>query len=172
MDKVSLCARIYSEIIQKDYYLTLEDGNELHIRFDKRNFKHLLGIHKLKDIHESSLSSAALYKKALAGDITEKDLKKSVFYPKIEKRIAAFPDIEKVFGKKIIVDFNPLLMESCKLHAEYILYAEYNEGYIHLSIGNSVNGEFAESFFYERTKQYLSGQILLEVVKIEIIQKK
>lgn len=168
MDNIARCAQKYAELLEKDYFLTLENGIVLHIFFKKHNFKHLLGLHKLIDLQESKLSSGVLFKKALNGNLTDSILKKSSFYDLIADRIAAFPDVEKVFGKKIIVDFNPLLLESCKLEAEYLLYTQYGEGFIILSIGNTVSEEYPESFFYERTNQYLSGQLFLDVVKLEI----
>lgn len=79
--------------------------------------------------------------------------------------------IENVFSKKVIVDFNPSLLKSCKLQAEYILYKEYKNGYLHLAIGHDVKGQYPESFFYENSNYYLSEQHFMDVKKCEIVKK-
>lgn len=172
-DYLSQCVVKFQELLSNDYYLTLEDGTELHILFQKKHFKHLLGLHKLVDMPDISRANAtAMYHAILNQKITQKRIERSVWYYKIKERIEHFPQIESVFGKKVIVDFNASLLEKCELKAEYILYSELDEKYteyIHLAIGHSVKGFYPESFFYEPSRQYLSGQVILNIDHIQII---
>lgn len=176
MDELQRCAQIFSELLNRDYLLTLENGVVLRIFFEKKHFKHLLGLHKLKDLDafhpKRGLSAKKVYAMVLEGKLTMHKIKKSAFYPLIQDRIQEFLFIKNVFQKKIVVDFDPTRLESCKLEAEYILYTQHKDGYIHLTIGNDFGHQYPESFFFERTNYYLSGQTLLEVVKLEIIDRK
>ncbi len=175
MDELELCIQTFERMLDKDYFLTLEDGTVLHLYFTKSHFKHLLGLHKLTDLDAfhpgKGLSAKRVYEHIRNGKITFQTIRKSAHYNKIADRIACFPMIESVFSKKVIVDFNPELLDRCKLQAEYILYTEYKDGYLHLAIGHDVKRQYPESFFYEPTKYYLSGQHFLNVSKLEIIAK-
>lgn len=174
MDQLRKCEQIFTEMLNNDYFLTLETGDILHIFFKKEHFQHLLGLHKLKDIPAAQAGAGKkqlIYKRIQRGELTMSQIRKSKYYHKIADRIQLFPMIESLFFKKAIVDFNPALLESCKLNAQYILYREYGTGYLQLAIGNSVSGIYPESFMYEPTKYYLSEQTLLDVVKLEIVPK-
>ncbi|MCC2176694.1 PBECR4 domain-containing protein [Agathobaculum butyriciproducens] len=175
MNDLEQCVQTFENMLDKDYFLTLEDGTVLHIFFTEKHFKHLLGLHKLTDIAafspKSKLSAKAVYNYIKTGKITFDAIRKSAHYDKIKNRIACFPMIESVFFKKVIVDFNPSLLENCKLQAEYILYKEHGSGYLHLAIGYDVKGQYPESFFYEDSKCYLSSQHFMNVVKLEVVQK-
>ena len=133
MNDLEQCVQTFENMLDKDYFLTLDDGTVLHIFFTEKHFKHLLGLHKLTDIAafspKSKLSAKAVYNYIKAGKITFDTIRKSAHYDKIKNRIACFPMIESVFSKKVIVDFNPSLLENCKLQAEYILYKEHGSGY-------------------------------------------
>ncbi len=172
MTKIEQCLYVYKDFLNKDFFLTLENGIVLHIFFQKSNFSHLVGLHKLKDLEIANRTGSAIYKDLERGRITQSDLEKSDYYYLIQNRVNHFPKIDQIFGKKIIVDFNPALLSSCKLNAEYILYQNCGSAYIHLAIGHSVRGYYPESFFYDITPQYLSGQILLDVTEIRIEEKR
>lgn len=173
---LSQCVVRFQDLLSKDYYLTLEDGTKLHIFFQTKDFKHLLGLHKLTDMPDISRAGAnAVFNAVLNKRITQEQIEKSEYYYKIKDRIEHFPQIESVFGKEVIVDFNSTLLQKCDLKAEYLMYHECDSSYtdyIHLAIGHTVKGYYPESFFYEPTKQYLSGQIILEVEKIEVIPRR
>lgn len=175
MDELQLCIQTFENMLDKDYFLTLENGTVLHIYFTKSHFRHLLGLHKLTDLDafhpRSGLSARRAYDYIKTGKITADTIRKSVHYGKIAERIACFPMIESVFAKKVIVDFNPTLLENCKLEAEYILYTEFKRGYLHLAIGHDIKGQYPESFFYEDSKYYLTEQHFMNVVKLEITEK-
>ena len=174
MDQLKKCEQIFTEMLKNDYFLTLETGDILHIFFKKEYLQHLLGLHKLKDIPEAQVGPGQkqlIYKRIQRGKLTMSMVRKSKYYHKIADRIQFFPMIESLFSRKVIVDFNPTLLESCKLNAQYILYEEYGTGYLQLAIGNSVSGIYPESFMFEPTKYYLSGQTLLDVVKLEVVPK-
>lgn len=174
MDELKRCEQVFTQMLDKDYILTLETGEVLHIFFKKEHFQHLLGLHKLKDVPEAQAKPGQkqlIYKRIQRGQLTMNMVQKSKYYHKIKDRIQMFPMIESVFFKKVVVDFNPALLESCKLNAEYILYMQYGTGYLHLAIGHNVSGIHPESFIFEPTNYYLSGQTLLDVIKLEVVPK-
>lgn len=172
MDHLELCVQKYEQLMERDYYLTLENGVQLHIFFKKCNFVHLLGLHKLSDLayfsRRAHNSADTLYRKIRSGGIKERDLRRSRHFHRIRRRFELFPQLESVFSGKAVVDFNPTLLERCHLTAEYILYVPHEDGWLHLAVGIN-NGEcFPESFFFDQSDYYLKGQKLVAVEELRI----
>lgn len=167
MDYLELCVQKYEQLMDRDYYLTLENGVGLHIFFKKCNFVHLLGLHKLTDLayfsRRAHNSADSLYHKIRSGGIKERDLRRSRHFHRIKRRFELFPLMETVFSGKTVVDFNPTLLERCHLTAEYILYVPFEDGWLHLAIGINKGECFPESFFFDQSDYYLKGQKLLAV---------
>ncbi len=104
MDELELCIQTFERMLDKDYFLTLEDGTVLHLYFTKSHFKHLLGLHKLTDLDAfhpgKGLSAKRVYEHIRNGKITFQTIRKSAHYNKIADRITCFPMIESVFFQK------------------------------------------------------------------------
>ena len=41
-----------------------------------------------------------------------------------------------------------------------------------LTIGNKGKGEYPETLFFEVTKKYISGQELLDIIDIDVVEKR
>lgn len=174
MGTLEECLRIYGELLNKDFILTLENGIELRISFQISYFKHLIGLHKLeKDMVAFSIPSQALYKKILAGEITQKHIEKSAFYSKIQNRLSYFDMLPELLRKsKIIIDFDPSLVKHCDLrNTKYILYKKLGSAYINLTLGYRRNQLYPETFLYEESKRYINGQTLLDIVDVQVINR-
>lgn len=176
MKDIQECAKFYESLMRKDYIFTLENGVKFKIFFKPSNFYHLIGLHKLTDIRQitnKNTSSAKVYKDILLGQISVKTIEKSEFYSRISSRVEYFEKISDMLDKcksKIIIDFNPELIEGTDLeNTIYILYRHLNSGYANMTIGEKDNFIYPETFFVENSKRYISEQILLDVLNIEII---
>lgn len=138
-----------------------------------------MGLHKLSDLRRlKSENPAKVFKDILSGNISVETIESSSFYYKIADRIEHFEKIADMLDKeksKIIIDFNRELINGTELiNTKYILYRDislYNDdlsGYANLTIGERQNKIYPETFFYEKSKRYISEQILLDILDIEI----
>lgn len=100
MDKLYDAAKFYQENLDgKKYLLRAAKKNniiELNISFGAENFKHLLGLHKLKDIRISKLSSENGYIEILNGKTTFADIEKSKYFSQIIERLDYFQEINQL----------------------------------------------------------------------------
>lgn len=179
MKNIQECAEFYETLMGKNYIFTLENGIKFIFFFKPSNFYHLTGLHKLNDIRQlvdGSLSLNKIYKNILSGELSTELIEKSVFYHKISSRVKHFGKILDMLDKsksKIIIDFDPELIEGTELqNTKYILYRHLDSGYANLTLGEDKGSIYPETFFTENSKRYISEQILLDVVDIEIIENR
>lgn len=168
------CAKLYNTLLNKRYYITLENGIAFEFYFTRRGFAHLLGIHKLKDIPQfRNASNEKIFKDILSGKIKHNTLKISKFYNKISDRIEHF---ERIFdmlditkSNKIIINFNKELVSDTKLdNTKFIFYKNESVGYSMLTIGKKLKEYYPETFFYEESNRYINEQILFDIVDIRV----
>lgn len=175
MKDIQECAKFYGELLNKDYIFTLENDISFKILFAPSNFFHLLGLEKLKDISMSQ-SPRAVYIDILNGRIPPEKISNSTFYKLIEQRVEQFDELNNMLNSdksKVIVDFNKKLVPFTELkNTKYILYRHKDEGYAHFTMGNKGRGIYPETFFFDESKRYVTGQILLDIVKIETVARR
>ncbi len=178
MKNIQDCAKLYLNLINKRYIFSLENGIEFSVVFKSGNFAHLIGLHKLVDLNVLKKKSAnLLFDEILNGTIKPSFIESSVKYYLIKNRIKYFENIFDLLNKektKVIVDFDKTLIsgETQLDNTKYILYKIKDGGYFLLTIGNKGNGEYPETLFYEISKMYISGQNLLEISDIKIVENK
>lgn len=180
MKDIKDCAEFYSSLLNKEFVFTLETDIKFKLVFSKKNFHHLLGLGKLTDIAELNLNNNyadIIFGKILNGTISPEKISNSANYYKIENRIKHFEQIVDMLdsGKcKIIVDFNKdIVPDGTNLKfTKYILYIHKNDDYLLFTLGDKGKGIYPETFFYENSKRYLTNQIFLDVIDIEVIEKK
>ena len=173
-DNIQDCAKLYNNLLNKRYYITLENGIKFEFYFTKQGFAHLLGIHKLKDIPQlRNSSSDKVLKDILSGKLKHNTLKVSKYYNKISDRIEHFEQISDMLditkSNKIIINFNKELVLDTKLdNTKFIFYKSESVGYSMLTIGKKTKQFYPETFFYEESNRYISEQILLDIVDISV----
>lgn len=177
LENIQDCAKLYKTLLNKTFYFTLENNTKFKLYFKAENFVHIIGLHKLTDLKlTEQYSSKVLFKKILSGDISNKLIKNSVNYHKISNRICYFENILDMLNKnnsKIIIDYDKSLVNDTKLiNTKYILYKTIDGSYLMLTIGDQGKGEYPETLFFEITKKYISGQTLLDIVDINVIERK
>lgn len=173
MNTILECASLYESLLYKEFILTLENGTVINIIFEKRNFYHLLGLHKLYDIDVLKGNKIQIYNKIFNEIITDKHIKKSSFYNKIENRVKYFDIVPELLNSKIIIDFDPMLLGNTELkNTKYILYRKHQFGYSHLTIGNKNGKLYPETFIVENSKRYINGQTLLDIIHVKVVDFK
>lgn len=183
MDNLRECAIYYDSLIGNEYTLVLENDIKLVFKFEKSNFFHLLGLHKLTDVNEFYIgnrikSKNVIYKEILSGVIPDSILCDKKGYDNIAERINNFQYIKDLLtydkSNKVIIDFDKRLInrfESLLEGTKYILYKNIGNLYVHLTLGQKSN-IYPETFFAHNGKDYISEQTLLDIIDIQVKKHK
>lgn len=177
MENILECAKLYEKLLDKDYVFTVENDIRFTIHFTADNFYHLLGLEKLTDVVQlKNNQPAKVYKQILSETIESGTIQKSNLYYLIENRIRYFEHITDFLNydksNKIIIDFNTKKLSfKTKLHnTKFILYKHIDTTYLHLTIGNK-RILYPETFIVEYGGQYISGQKMLDILGIDVIER-
>ena len=169
------CLDVYNKLLNKQYILHLENGIRINIVFSKANLKHLLGLHKLKDIRLISESSGTqAYKLLQKGIIHDNQVQNSNYYKSIEERFLYFHLIPTLLNSRIIIDFNPNKIPNSynsKLkRTKYILYRRVSDtAIVHLTLSSKHSLYYPETFFCEHSNMYITEQNLLNIVRVDVV---
>lgn len=148
---------------------------DLKLRFSAMNFKHLLGLHKLRDLPALSAKSQSLYHSALNGKLTLTDIKKSKYYEEIKNRIDNVQKIrDLLFSKELF--FKSLKGEfGTFIKADYLLAQKIGEEYIYLFLKNERDFVAPISFFCDDSDKYFRRNSvswkILSVKELNVINK-
>lgn len=176
------CAVLYQQLLDKRFIFTIEGDITFTIEFQKGNFHHLFGLHKLRDqqvliVKKPDNDATAIYEKILKQEIPPSVVEQSVHYSKIENRIKYFDKIFDTLDKdkcKIIIDFDPAKVgDSTLRNTKYILYVRMPGGYFLFTLG-MVRGKkvYPETMFFEPSAMYNNNQTLLDVYDIKVVNKR
>ena len=178
MNTIKECAVLYNELLGKKYIFTLEGNLKIAFEFTPSNFYHLLGLEKLTDIDQiKKAKPGKVFKGILSGSISEQIIKNSKHYSLIQNRIEYFDNLPDLIryneSNKIIIDFdiNKLSFKSKLSNTKYILYKRTNNRICHLTIGQR-KVLYPETYIIENSGLYLSEQTMLDIISIDIIERK
>jgi len=157
------------------------DGTKIEVSYQEKNFAHLLGLHKLKDIQliqfwldksNKTVKLQTVLKRIENETFTDKMVKNSHFYPIIKSRYESFSydNLTTLNYTDAVINFNPTLINS-KMKSDYILFEERPKNeYNHMGIAlDSKSGiRYIETFFHQPTDMYISGQSIVKVKKFTL----
>lgn len=174
MDNLVLAAEYYREKLEnKKFHLQIgKKGTvlEFDITFGAEHFKHLIGLHKLKDLPQVQRKSEIIYRQILDGKTTLTDISKSKDYAEIQSRIDNFCQIDNILfkGKTAVKS-----LKGCfnTINADYMLSLHEND-YFHLFL-KCKNATFAlpVTFIVQHNNKYLQNSpnqwSVLSVISIQ-----
>ena len=106
MDKLQLCAKAFQKLLEYEYHFIIGRKGKLrefYLNFDKADFHHLSGLHKLKDIAQIQQGKRnKIFDQIISGEITQVLIEKSVYYEQMQGRIFPLTDLEKMLDDKRI----------------------------------------------------------------------
>lgn len=136
MDHLQSCAKAFEHLLDFQYHIIIgRKGKsvELNILFDPTEFHHLVGLHKLHDLRIARENRDKVFQQILTGNISINDLKKSQYFPNIQKRIEPFIQIENFLdSNKLIFRYNQKLQTFSLIEAEYLLFTPYENTDIYI----------------------------------------
>lgn len=173
MDYLQACAKSFEHLLDTKYHIVIgRKGKltELNILFEPTEFHHLIGLHKLHDLRLARGNREKIFYQILAGSISLDDVKKSLYFSAIQKRMEPFGKIEDFLdSNKLIFRYNKKLQSFSLIQAEYLLSTPYKSTdiYIFLDQRPEPNSFFCRSFFPKEDKDYTKGQAIYTLLKKE-----
>lgn len=173
MDDLQKAALVYNSLLRQNFSYSLSDGNTFEFFFAPKNFKHLIGLHKLIDIVLPQ-NKNTLYNRILNGLITIDTIKNSRFYSKIEDRIKLFPELKNMLFLNHTYEFDKSVIV-CSLNTKYFFFNDKNGLGLYFGVAyeNGKNYFYPETFFTRSHDYdyYIRNQKLLNVLSLEITPK-
>ena len=145
---------------------------EFYLTFDKSDFHHLIGLHKLRDITQIQQGMREkIFYKILRGEISEELIKKSSYYDQMESRIVPLTSLEEMLdGNNLIFRYNEKIQKFSLIKAEYLLEGKADNIPVFLFLGKRNKDEkeqMCRTFFRIEDKDYTEGQPKYTLLKKE-----
>lgn len=177
MDLIQECAYSFQILLNYEYHFWIGRKGvlrEFHLTFDKSDFHHLLGLHKLKDIAQIQQGMREkIFDKILNGNISENLIKKSAYYEQMKERIVPLLGLEEMLDdNNMIFRYNERVQKFSVIKADYLLEGNANEipAFLFLGKRNSDESEqMCRTFFRKGDIDYTMGQPQYTLLKKEKI---
>ena len=106
MDKLQERAFSFKKLIDYEYKIILGrkgKKTELVINFEKTDFPHLIGLHKLTDVLNGNIATEKLFDDCLTGKVSYDTISKSEFFQKLGNRFEYFDKLETMLDSNDII---------------------------------------------------------------------
>lgn len=175
MDKLQLCAKAFQKLLEYEYHFIIGRKGKLrefYLNFDKADFHHLSGLHKLKDIAQIQQGKRnKIFDQIISGEITQVLIEKSVYYEQMQGRIFPLTDLEKMLDdNQMIFRYNEKVHKFSLIKADYLLEGQAYEIPSFLFLGKRNDDEMEQmcrTFFRAEKKDYTQGQSQYTLLKKE-----
>lgn len=176
MDLLYECAVSFEKLLHIQYHFVLgRKGNlkEFYLSFDKSDFHHLAGLHKLKDINALQFGKRSkIFDAILSQNITIEDIQKSEFYNQMYTRLEPLSCIEKLLDdNQLIFRYNEKNRLYSVIKADYLLENQYQNQSVYLFLGarTNENNQMCRTLFPKNVVDYTNGQPKYTLLKKEKI---
>lgn len=174
MDLLQQCAEGFDRLIPYQYHITIgRKGKSLafSISFDRADFHHLAGLHKLRDnIRFQTGKRADIMKEILTGRLTLAHAQQSAFFHEMESRLLPLSNLEHFLdSNEIIFRYNARANIFSAIQADYLLQNDFNgtPAYLFLSERSGDGMQVCRTFFPKAGKDYAKGQPRYTLLKKE-----
>ncbi|MGL5978862.1 MAG: PBECR4 domain-containing protein [Erysipelotrichaceae bacterium] len=172
MKNLSLQQNTINKLMDITYYFKLGHKNktvEIEIEFQKQDFHHLLGLHKLRDLQIYRNNREIIINKLLKNQLQLVDLKKSSYFSEIEERLKVCGYLEQLLdGDTLVFRWNKVSYS--KIDASFLIQASFKDIECYLFLkemkSNSITYK-CNSVFPKLNSNYERGQM-----KFAVLEKK
>ena len=179
MDKLQERAFAFKRLLDYEYKIILgRKGIQttLIIDFEKSDFPHLIGLHKLTDILNGNIATEKLFDECVTGEITYESISKSTFFEKLGNRFEYFDKLEEMLdSNNIIFKCNTNSMSAySKIIADFEMKNVYENliFYLFIQKRNYSEKQYCKSFIQENIIDYTYAQTRMTLLYKEKICKK
>lgn len=178
MDNLQERAFSFKRLMDYEYKIVLGrkmKTTELIIDFEKTDFPHLIGLHKLTDVLNGNMATEKLFDECLKGKISFDIISKSQLFYKIEKRFMYFNKLETMLDSNEIIfkcNTNNIALFS-NIIADFELKNIYEEliFYLFIEKRSNSNKQYCKSFIQESNIDYTYRQTKMTLLYKEKINK-
>lgn len=141
MDILQKCAYNFNLLLGVRYEIIIGRKNNninINLYFDKADFHHLAGLHKLKDLeYVRSGKRENIFDDILSGALTIDDIKKSSFFNEVNKRLEILLTLENIIDdNKTVFRYDPkAVMVFTSIKADFLLENILNENIVYVFLG-------------------------------------
>lgn len=166
MDLLKECALSFQKLLEYEYHFVIGRKGQLRgfrLGFDRADFHHLVGLHKLKDIAQIQQGMREkIFEKILQGDISMELIEKSSYFKQMEGRMIPLTGLEQFLDdNQMIFRYNEKIHKFSVIKADYLLEGNANRipSYLFLGARNEDEKEqMCRTFFRIEDKDYTEGQ--------------
>lgn len=165
-------------ICSYNYLYTLEDGTEIELKFNEKNFSHLLGLHKFKrvssynksqDINDDILNNKLIFKTLLV-------LEPKIFTDELRDRITYFPVLRTLLENTTsTLKYDLNIIWNSKVEFSFLLHSDKITILVYLAV-KEIKGNrkicVPVSLLVDRNERFSKlGLKKLQVVSSQIVKK-
>ena len=170
MDILQQTIAVYERMRKKAYRITIDNGEEILLRFLPSNYHHLAGFQHLADLGSLSnpKSKDLFYGEIRRGKVQCEKVQRSACFHEISERLTSFGVLEEILAEgdaKIIVEYDKSKLSS-EIEAKYYLYRRVgdqfagNVKYHILFLGCRDMGYYPSTYIVEHSNIYIRDQEL------------
>ena len=176
MDLLLQCALEFEKLIPYQYHIMVgRKGKSLEftISFERSDFHHLAGLHKLRDnVRFLTGKREDIMAEILSGDLTLELARQSAYFDQIYPRLEPLSRLENFLdSNEIIFRYNSKAHVFSVIEADYLLENDYqgNPVYLFLVRRSGQDTQVCRTFFPKTDKDYAAGQTRYTLLKKEKI---
>lgn len=137
MDLLHKCAVAFDHLLPYEYHFTIGRKGKMlafTLDFDKADFHHLAGLHKLKDnVHFLTGKRADIFNGVLTGTLTYAQVERSAYFSEMVSRLTPLVKLESFLdNNEIVFLFNEKTQKFSLIKADYLLENQYDGNDIYL----------------------------------------
>ena len=179
MDLLLQCARNYEKLLDVAYNFTIARKGvvrEFTLTFQKMDFHHIAGLHKLRDIFDAQRGSREdLFTSVLNGKISQELIEKSEFYSDTISRLAPLCRLEEILDSdQLIFKYNENVRVYSQIKSDYLLEGIADDLTVYLFLGsrneNDERSQMCRTFFPKTSIDYSLGQPRYTLLKKEKVR--
>lgn len=174
MDLLLRCALNFERLIPYQYHIIIgRKGKTLDftVSFDKADFHHLAGLHKLRDnVRFQTGKRSDIMQEILEEHLTLSTAMQSAFYHEMEPRLSPLAELEHFLdSNEIIFRYNSKINTFSNIRADYLLQNNFDDTpvYLFLSQRSREDTLGCRTFFPKAEKDYTQGQPRYTLLKKE-----
>lgn len=179
MDLLQTCAEGFELLLPYQYHIIAgRKGKTLEftISFDRADFHHLAGLHKLTDnVRFLTGKRDSIMQEVLSGRLTLSHAQQSAFFWQMESRLKPLAHLEEFLdSNEIIFRYNSKVHTFSLIQADYLLQNDFEGNSVYLFLVRRTGGDtqVCRTFFPKAGKDYAEGQPRYTLLKKDNINLK
>lgn len=178
VDLLLECAENYKKLLSYEYHFTIARKSlvrEFILSFQKSDFHHIAGLHKLRDIFDAQRGSREeLFENVLNGKISQSLIEKSEFYNESEARFIPLCHLEEILdSENLIFKYNENVRVYSQIKSDYLIEGNFENIPVYLFLGrrnDEMKNQMCRTFFPKSKIDYSFGQPKYTLLRKEKIR--